>query len=202
MGYPEDVASLRQAAAERSMRQVVDRSAELVEEIVQAERRSHDAAKNGWHDAALDAASDANQAHGELNSILAMLPPEQPQLSDAKAWFMQRHKSFIDKNGTTAIGMLGHAHNYVTNPQTGSPQTHGMGLREDTPQYFKAMEDLMHLYGKQVAGVHFDPEAHDLTPDEAARISGLTDQEYNWYQREMYRLGQDSGTLERGRGGR
>jgi hypothetical protein len=69
-----------------------------------------------------------------------------------------------------------------------------MGLTEDSPEYFKAVEGLLQMYGKEAAGVSFEPN-EGLTPDEVCKITGLQPKEYNRQARKMYQSGHDSGSL-------
>jgi len=53
-----------------------------------------------------------------------------------------------------------------------------MGLTPNTPQYFEAIDNLLTMYAKDY-GLRYDPEELALTPNEAAKASGLSANQYN-----------------------
>jgi hypothetical protein len=122
--------------------------------------------------------------------------PQQETISEAKAQWTQRHKSFIDRYGQKGIEALGLAHRYATTPRdptTTDNRQSGMGLVEDSDEYFSAMENLLQMYGQSV-GVNFDP-SETLTADEVVKASGITPREYNKAAKKMRDTGHDSISL-------
>ena len=54
-----------------------------------------------------------------------------------------------------------------------------MGYQRNTPGYFERGRDMLELDSQRVTGVAYDSKDQALTADEAAKISGLSPQEYN-----------------------
>jgi hypothetical protein len=68
------------------------------------------------------------------------------------------------------------------NPNTNNPAYSGLGWNPKavfTPQYFDKLKTLMELHGEQYLGVKYDRNEQSLTANEAAKISGLSPQQYN-----------------------
>ena len=121
-------------------------------------------------------------------------PRQQPQADPRAVAYLNRKKVFVDRHGQAAIDALGRAHQYATtprNPSTNNPNNTGMGLRGGSPAYFKAMDDLLEMYAGDL-GLKYDPKEDALSPNEAARISGLSANEYNNGVQKMYSEGRNS----------
>jgi hypothetical protein len=67
-----------------------------------------------------------------------------------------------------------------------------MGLQAGTPQYFKAMDDLLEMYAGNF-GLKYDPKEDTVGPNEAARISNVSPNGYNQGVRQMWQAGRNSG---------
>jgi hypothetical protein len=77
------------------------------------------------------------------------------------------------------------AHNYAVAPRDPNATAQsigagksGMGLQVNTPAYFDAIHSLLSLYARDY-GLNYDPEELGLTPNEAAKASGLSANQYN-----------------------
>jgi hypothetical protein len=93
---------------------------------------------------------------------------------------MNRRASFFQRHGQQGAAAYDAAHRYLV----------GRGWTPRTPGFYKAMDDLMEMHGKQYYGVTFDPNADkSLTPDEAAKISGLSPKSYNEAYAQLRRQG-------------
>src|SRR5262245_42840965 len=78
-----------------------------------------------------------------------------PQANPRQVKFMQRRAPFIERHGQQAVAAMDMAHRYATAPRAAHPNptkvgagNHGMGLRPDTPAYYRAMDDLLTMYSK------------------------------------------------------
>src|SRR5262249_47185691 len=108
-----------------------------------------------------------------------------PQLDPRLVQFAQQNAGFLQKYGQRAYQALDAAHNYMMrprNPNTNNPAHTGMGWHPQavyTPQYFDKLKDLLEMHGENFLGVKYDRKEEMLTPNEAAKISGLSPQHYN-----------------------
>jgi hypothetical protein len=120
------------------------------------------------------------------------LTPYQPSEADrALARFTERNRAFFERHGQAGVNAFDLADKYATaprNPNANNPAHTGMGLQRGTRPYFAAMRDLLQLYGKDV-GVRYDRDEEALTPNEAAKISGLSAEQYNKCAHAMHRAG-------------
>jgi hypothetical protein len=109
------------------------------------------------------------------------------------AGYFRRKKTFLDRHGNAAANAMDMAHQYATRARTGSanPAQTGMGLRPGTPQYFKAMDDLLEMYAADF-GLKYDPKEDAVGPNEAARISHVRPAEYNQGVKQMWQAGRNS----------
>jgi len=110
------------------------------------------------------------------------------------ARFMQRNAALIEKHGQAALNAFDLAHKYATaprNPNATNPANTGMGLRPGTRPYFRAMRDLLSLYGPDV-GVPYDENAEHINTREAASIAGLDERAYARAAQEMAAQGRFS----------
>jgi hypothetical protein len=134
---------------------------------------------------------------------LATVPPEQPQIDPRMKDFVERNKSFFDRNGARAYQAADAAHQYITrarDPQATNPAHTGMGLDASSPEYFDRMRDLLSMYGESYFGVTFDPGSELPTSEEAAKISGLSNKEWNRSLQEMIDQGRMSAQQDAGWG--
>jgi hypothetical protein len=176
--YLETIAQMRQ---ERAQRERVERSQEIRDWYTEAQRNRDEAAARGdvdsfeMHD---DDCQRLEQDWQQLN------PPQPPQLDPRLVDFAKRNSQFLERYGQRAFQALDAAHQYMVrprNPRTNDPRYTGMGMGNKvfTPQYFDKLKDLLEMHGEKFLGVRFDRSEESLTPNEAAKISGLSPRAYN-----------------------
>jgi hypothetical protein len=175
--YTEEVARWRM---QRDQQKVQERVGMIVDEYRQAVRDRDTALANGDGETAAFADDDCIQLEKEY---LSYCPPQPPQWDPRDLEYLHRKKAFRERHGAAADAAIGAAHSYVTRPRLSNLNTntlneHGMGIRANTPQYYRRMNDLLEMYSAQ-GGLHYDPNEETLTPTEAAKISGISAQSYN-----------------------
>ena len=125
---------------------------------------------------------DCEQLEAEYNQYC---PPQAPQLDPRLVQFANRNRQFLERYGTNAYAALDAAHQYMLRPRrsdTTNPALTGMGWSPQhvyTPAYFDRLKTLMEMHGEQFLGVKYDRNEESLTPNEAAKISGLSPEQYN-----------------------
>src|SRR5262245_3826909 len=186
--YPEQVAAMRQQKAQEEYaaeyNQAVYGREESLANRQEIERQSavttdpdeRAALKDEWH------YYDAEVQRCEAD-IQRLTPP--PQADPKMIEFTRRISPWIEKNGQAGIQRLQVLHNYAVAPRNAHPDPqkvgaglHGAGLRPGTPAYFNFMRSGMELYGAG-EGMPYDQGQDLLSATEAAKISGLTPEQYN-----------------------
>jgi hypothetical protein len=188
--YYSQIAQMR---AERRQRETAQEVQQLQADYLENVKLRDEAAVRGDADSFEFYDRLAEQGEMEWQEKFA---PQQPQVSEAKQQWVERHKSFVDRYGQKGIAALGYAHEYATKPRdptTTDNLQSGMGLQEDTPEYFEAMERLLEMYGRE-HGLVFDPN-ETLTADDVVKMSGITPREYNRAAKTMIDTGHDSNSL-------
>jgi hypothetical protein len=194
--YREQIAQMRADVALRQEADLELQAQTLHNEMMEAEKYASDALSQNDRQSAEYYAQEMNQKEAELRNVLAYLPQPGPQVDPRLVEFVQKNESFFNKYGNAGVQGFELAHQYATrprNPTSNNPATTGMGLQFGTPEYFSAVKDLMQMYGKDY-GLNFDPGDELMTPDEAAKISGISPREYNNGVRRMLNEGKDSAT--------
>jgi hypothetical protein len=187
--YQEQVAELRR---QRAIAEHQAQAEELVETYQESLQLREEAAQRGdaaaWH--IHDSACETLE--GDWARYYAPRPQQQP-VDPRMAGYFKRKKTFLDRHGTAAANAMDMAHQYATRPRTGSanPAATGMGLTPGTPQYFKAMDDLLEMYAGSF-GLQYDAKEDQVHPNEAARISGVRYDEYNKGVKQLHQLGRNS----------
>jgi hypothetical protein len=177
--YPEEIARWRM---QRHQQTVADRVGQIADEYRQATRERDAALSSGDAETAAFADDDCVQLEKEY---LAYVPPQQPQWHPKDLEFLHAKKAFRERHGAAADNAINLAHRYATAPRQSYPGPNsgaGMGLRPNTPKYYEAMNNLLEMYSSGV-GLHYDPGEETLTPNEAAKISGVSPATYNHYAR-------------------
>jgi hypothetical protein len=186
--YHEQIARYRQ---ERAQREYVEKINALIESYPEFVRERDNAAQIGDQDG-FDYYDDRCQ---ELEREYQSLQPQQAS-PEKQAW-LARHRDFLARHGARAYDALWKAHLYAVaprNPNNSGDMSAGMGLAENSPAYFQAIEILLEMYGKDVAGVSFN-SADTLTPDEVAEMCELSPRAYNREVVKMHEAGHDSASL-------
>ena len=190
--YAEELAQWRQ---ERAKAQIADRCNQIRQEYAEASRERDQAIAQNDLETAEFRDSDCQQLEQEWRQY----NPPQSQVDPRLAEFARRNATFLQRYGQKAYAVLDQAHQYLLrprNPNSTDPRYTGMGFRPEhvyTPQYFRALKDLLEINGEQLFGVRYDRAEQALTANQAAKISGLSPQHYNHAVRAMHaqgRLGQ------------
>jgi hypothetical protein len=172
-------------------------AAEYVQQIqndhAETAKSRNEALERGDRETAAMLDDDLMRIEGEYHEFVKSLPP---QVDPRQVEFMRRVSPFIEKYGQRGVQALDLAHSYATrprNPNATNPQNAGMGLKPNTPAYFEAMRNLLEMYGKDY-GLRYDRSEDLLDANTAAKISGLSAEQYNYAVRQMAaqgRLGTD-----------
>jgi hypothetical protein len=173
---------------ERNQREHHERLQNTQAEYVEAARERDEAAARGDLDGFELADTDCER----LEQDWAQLCPQQRTLHPAAREFLDKHRAFRERYGQRADQAIVAAHQYATrprNPNATNPANNGMGLKENTPAYFRAVTDLLEMYGPSFYGIRFDHSEAGLTPNEAAKISGVSANTYNRASQELARQG-------------
>jgi hypothetical protein len=188
--YQEQIAQLRQ---QRAIAEHQAQAEELVATYQESMELREEAAQRGdaaaWH--IHDSACETLEH--DWDRYYRPRPQQQP-VDPRMAGYFKRKKTFLDRHGNAAANAMDMAHQYATRPRTGSanPGNTGMGLQAGTPQYFKAMDDLLEMYAGNF-GLKYDPKEDTVGPNEAARISNVSPNGYNQGVRQMWQAGRNSG---------
>jgi hypothetical protein len=167
--YQEQIAVWRQ---QRSQEQVAARVEEIKAEYTEAvtERDRHvaegDLETAGYYDDTVQRLDCEYQQY---------VPPPRPQAHPRVLGLAQRNMPFFRKFGPNGFAMADKAHNYVVN---------NMRISPDNPKYGDAVLSYMELYAKD-HGMPYDRKDQELTPNQAAKISGLSPQQYNNAARQL-----------------
>jgi hypothetical protein len=174
--YGEQLAQWR---VQRRQRDIADRLGMIRQEYAEAARERDQALRDGDVVEAECRDQDCERLESEWREYV----PEQtdPRL----VRFAQQNQQFFEKYGPRAYQALAAAHEYMMRPRrtdTNDPRYRGMGWNPKyvfTPAYFDNLKSLLELHGEQFLGVQYDRKEQGLTPNEAAKISGLSPQSYN-----------------------
>src|SRR5262245_47516143 len=175
VGYLEEIAALRQ---QRAVAEHQDRMQQLAEDYRTNVQLRDEAAQRGdadeWH-------TWDRECEQQEREWLSYQPVHQPQMDPRLQNFALRNKTFFDRYGQRADQVLALADAYLTRPKIPretNPARTGMGLERFSPQYFDKLKSLLELHGKDY-GVQYSRDDEMLTPDEAAKISGVSPRYYN-----------------------
>jgi ATP/maltotriose-dependent transcriptional regulator MalT len=197
--YRSTILRMKQEAAARQQDQTVREATAVYDEIRATEEAAAEALAAGDTDTANYYVEQLTEKEKDLAYYAQQLPPPPPQIDPRLAQFAQRNQAFLQRYGQRAYEALDAAHQYLLrprNPNSNDPRYTGAGFSAQavySPQYFKALKDLMELHGQELFGVKYDRSEQSLTPNQAAKISGLTPAHYNYGVRMMHaqgRLGQ------------
>jgi hypothetical protein len=168
--------------AQRVQHETAQRVQEIQEGYGHAIRECQEAAQRGdWETAEL-CYTDALEHARDWQYYN---PPQPPQLDPRLVDFAKKNSQFLERYGERAFQALDAAHQYMTRPRnlsTNDPRYTGMGWKPEyvfSPTYFEKLKDLLEMHGEKFLGVKFDRNEEALTPNEAAKISGLSPKAYN-----------------------
>jgi hypothetical protein len=166
--YQEQIAAWR---AQRAQQQVAERVNQIASEYRDAVRERDQAIANNdvetaeWRDA------DCQQLEQEYNQYV---PPQPPQMDPRLAQFAQRNADYLNKL-RNKVGPE-RADKFL---KWVDQRLVRMGHQPNTPSYFKWGRDMLELDSERVTGVPYDSKDQALTANQAAKISGLSAEEYN-----------------------
>jgi hypothetical protein len=162
--YAEQIAQWRQ---QRAQEQITNRVEEIKTEYQEAVTERDRLVAEGQIEDAAYWDDTVQRLDCEYQSYV---PPPQPQAHPKVLRLAQRNASYFQKYGQRGAQMADQAHNYVVNKMRISP---------DSPKYEDAVLSYMELYGASHAGTPYDRKEQALTPNQAAKISGLSADQYN-----------------------
>ena len=189
--YMEQVAQWRQ---NRMLQQVEQRKQEIVEQYRDLCRERDEAIA----DNRMDDAGDADDQVANLESEWSEYnPPAPPQQHPAALRWRAANKDYIDRliarhgqERTDAFFNTLDAR--LTAPRNlQDPSKGGMGLQRFSKEYFERGKDFLELYSEGTSGERYTAD-DTLTADEAAKISGVSPQQYNQSARVLQQQGRYS----------
>jgi len=177
--YQEEIANWR---AQRRQQEANNRLQELRQEHAQQVRERDTAIANNDLESAALADDQAQYLENEYAQIVG---PQQQQVPPQWQEWMRRNANFIEREGQRGVNAVTGALAYMQrprNPNSNDPRYSGMGMTPQqifTKQGLDKLEDLLEIHGSQFYGVRFDKNEKTLTPNGAAKMSGLSAKEYN-----------------------
>ena len=182
--YAEQIAQWR---SQRAQQQINDRLEQIRSEYREVQRERDQAISENDLETAELRDADCQQLEQEWHHY----NPPQQQVNQTWQEWIRRNANFIEREGQRGVNAVTGALAYMQrprNPNSNNPQHTGMGMRPEqifTPQGLNKLEDLLELHGPQFYGVRFDKNEKALTPNSAAKMSGLTANQYNAASREI-----------------
>ena len=167
MSYQQEIAQWRQ---QRRQEEAQSRLNELRQEHAQQIRERDQAIANNDMELAADADNQAQYLEGEY----AQLVGPQPQPMDSRLQqFGWRNEDYLNKlRARIGPERANQFLNWI------DARLLAMGLQQNSPAYFEKGRDMLELDSARVTGVPYDSKEQKLTERGAARMSGLSDQEY------------------------
>ena len=183
--YYEQIAQWRQ---QRDQETRANRIREMSAEYAQASReRDQLIAENNLEEAAWRD-DDCKQLEREW---LEYNPPQQ-QIDPRWTEWTNRHRTFFERTGQQGVNAVQGAFAYLCRPRNPNPTTHnpahngcGMAKQAYTPAFFDRLESVLEMHAPMYYGVRFDPSEKTLDANEAAKVAGLSPQQYNQASREV-----------------
>src|SRR5262245_42543515 len=182
--YQEQIAQWR---AQRAQQQINDRLEQIRTEYREVQRERDQAIS----DNDLETAELRDQDCQQLEQEWHQYNPPQQQVHPAWQEWMRRNASFIEREGQRGVQAVTEALGYMQrrrNPNSNDPRHTGMGMTPQqifTKQGLDKLEDLLEVHGPQCYGVRYDKNEKTLTPNQAAKMSGLNAKQYNQASREI-----------------
>jgi hypothetical protein len=172
---------LMQWRLQRKQAEIADRVEQIREEHARASRERDTAIANNDIENAEYLDKDCEQLEAEYRQYV---PDQPPQVHPQWATWIKRNANFIEREGQRGVQAVQDALAYMGRPRTASndPRYTGLGLRPEqifTKQDLDRLETLLETHGQTLFGVKYDASEKTLTPNQAARISGLSPEAYN-----------------------
>jgi hypothetical protein len=179
--YMEQIAAWRQ---QRAQRQVAERVNQIAAEYRDAVRERDQAIANNDAETAEWRDADCQQLEQEY---VTYCPPQPPPVDPRLARFEQRNTDYLNKlRARVGPQRAGQFLNSVDRHLL------RMGIQRNSPDYFRRGRDMLELYSAPTTGVPYNSGDQALTANEAAKISGLTAEQYNHASRTMAAQGRFS----------
>jgi hypothetical protein len=183
MGYQDEVLAIRQQRAQRDIAEaqesIKERYAVAVQERDQAAAQGDEESYTAWD-------REAEVLEDEWESVTPPPPPQAPVLSEPTKRYLNERQAFSQRHGAAATQAYTAAHAFAVQ----------RGLKPDTQEYFKYVDDALELYAKD-HGLRFDPSEKIPHANEVCAMSGLTYDQYNAQWRKMHAEGRDSNSQAR-----
>jgi hypothetical protein len=175
MGYQDEIATWR---AQRKQAEAANRVQQIQEEYAQAARERDTAIANNDLETAEWRDMDCEQLESEYNQYV----PPQPQYHPKDLKMIRAAQPYFKRYGQRAAKAAFEVNQHITQRMRVSP---------DHPNYEELMRRGMEFYGDKY-GAPYDSNAEVLTPEEAAKISGLSPQGYAKAYQQLKRQGRVS----------
>jgi hypothetical protein len=189
--YLQQVARWRQ---DRMRQQVETRKEEIKQEYAEAARERDQAIANNDMETAEENDNYCQNLEAEWSEYH---PPQPPQQHPAAIRWREANRDFVDrlisKHGQAKTDAFFNAVDArLTAPRNlQDPSKGGMGLQRFSPEYFQRGNDFLELYSEGTSGERFTSN-DTLTATEAAKISGVSPQQYNKSAQAMQQQGRFS----------
>jgi hypothetical protein len=197
--YAETIARMKAEAQQREMNQNLREAAAVYEEVQENERLAAEALAAGDQDSANFYVEQLAEKERELGYYAEKLPPPPPEVDPRIAKGYQRNRAYFDRYGNRGWEVFAAAYGHLTrpkNPNSTDWRQSGMGLTPDqalSPAGQRLMEDWAEVNGKPLFNVQYDPNEKALGPNQAAKISGLSPQQYNYAAKVLWQQGRVGG---------
>jgi hypothetical protein len=172
--YPEQIAQMRQ---ERAAREHVERLTDIQTEYQEVVKERDEAAARGDLEVFEEADTKAEALEKDWNYYN---PPQPPPVHPKVLRVAQRNAPYFRKYGERGVAMADQAHSYVVDKMRISP---------DSPKYEDAVLSYMELHAGNHAGTPYDRTDQELDANQAAKICGMSPQEYNRCARQAWNAG-------------
>jgi hypothetical protein len=189
MGYQDEVLAIRQ---QRAQRDIAEAQESIKERYQVAVQERDQAAAQGYVDGYENWDRECETLEDEWESVAPPPPPQAPQLSEPTKRYLNERQAFNQRYGAAATAAYKAAHEFAVQ----------RGLRPDTVEYFKYVDDALELHGRAYNGVRFDPSEKVPHPNEVCHMLGLSYDEYNRQHRKMHAEGRDSNSQAKAQWGK
>src|SRR5262249_22000884 len=121
-------------------------------------------------------------------------PPQPPQMDPRLQRFHAANKDYVDRLTASMRNKKTPAFLNAVDARLTAPRNHhepakgGLGLARYSPEYFQRGKDFLELYSEGTSGERYTSD-DTLTADEAAKISGVSPQQYNRSAQALHQQG-------------
>jgi hypothetical protein len=189
MGYADEILQIRQERAQRDINEAIttiqEKHATATWERDQAAAAGDAATFEAWD-------RECEQLEDEYQQVAPPPPPQAPVLSEPTKRYLGERQAFRQRYGAHADQAFKAGHELAIRA----------GLKPDTTDYFKYVDDALDLYSKSYNGTRFDPSEKVPHANEVCQMLGLSYDQYNAQWRKMHAEGRDSGSQARAQWGK